>query len=401
MSPLLRSGGTGKPVQSSAPSASAVQKTVSAKPAAQKVVAAQVTRTARNGVGKVRGASKIVQKDIAPFSRQMAAMLSAGMPIVAALETLEEQAANPNFKIVIGALKRNIEGGASFSESLQQIPDVFDVLYVNMVRAGEQSGQFAETMRRIGDLLEASAKLRRKVKSAMTYPVVVLSLSLIIATGMIIFIVPVFAGMFSDFGGKLPAPTQFLVDLSAAGKKYAIVIIPGIMLAVWGFKKWKKTTAGAWAVDGAILKAPVFGVLIQKVAVARFSRTLSQLVQSGVPILNALEIVAKAAGNLVIEAAIMDARKAVEHGDTLSSGLDGKECIPKLVVRMLAAGEKTGKVDEMLASVADTFDDEVEAMLASLTSLLEPLLMVFLGVIIGGIVVCMFLPIFKMVEVIK
>jgi len=368
---------------------------------AKKPVVAQVIQSARKGVGKVRGANVIVSKDIAPFSRQMAAMLSAGMPIVASLETLEEQAANPNFKLVIASLKRNIEGGSSFSESLQQIPDVFDVLYVNMVRAGEQSGQFAETMRRIGDLLEATARLRRKVKSAMTYPVVVLSLSLVIATGMIIFIVPVFAGMFSDFGGKLPAPTQFLVNLSEGAKKYAIVIIPGIMLSVWGFKKWKKTAAGAWSMDRMTLKAPVFGLLVQKVAVARFARTLSQLVQSGVPILNALEIVAKAANNLVIEAAIMDARKAVEHGDTLSSGLEGKECIPKLVVRMLAAGEKTGKVDEMLASVADTYDDEVEAMLASLTSLLEPLLMVFLGVVIGGIVVCMFLPIFKMVDVIK
>lgn len=392
MSPLLRSNGSGKPVAAPRPPTNLGGK---------QPVAARITRTARKGVGKIRGANKIVAKDLGPFSRQMAAMLSAGMPIVAALETLEEQATNPNFKIVVNSLKRNIEGGGSFSESLQQIPDVFDGLYVNMVRAGEQSGQFAETMRRIGDLLDATARLKRKVKSAMTYPVVVLSLSLIIATGMIIFIVPVFAGMFSDFGGKLPGPTQFLVDLSAGAKKYAIIIVPSIMLGVWAFKKWKRTAAGAWAVDGFLLRAPVFGVLIQKVAVARFSRTLSQLVQSGVPILNALEIVAKAANNLVIEAAIMDARKAVEHGDTLSSGLDGKECIPKLVVRMLSAGEKTGKVDEMLASVADTFDDEVEAMLASLTSLLEPLLMVFLGVIIGGIVVCMFLPIFKMVEVIK
>lgn len=398
MSPLLRSNGSVKPVAAN-PAAQAAKAQANA--AGKKPVAAQITRTSRRGVGKVRGANKIVAKDLGPFSRQMAAMLSAGMPIVAALETLGEQASNPNFKIVIGSLKRNIEGGGSFSESLQQIPDVFDGLYVNMVRAGEQSGQFAETMRRIGDLLDATARLRRKVKSAMTYPVVVLSLSLIIATGMIIFIVPVFAGMFNDFGGKLPGPTQFLVDLSAGAKKYAIIIVPGIMLAVWAFKKWKKTKAGAWAVDGFLLKAPIFGVLIQKVAVARFSRTLSQLVQSGVPILNALEIVAKAANNLIIEAAIMDARKTVEHGDTLSSGLDGKECIPKLVVRMLAAGEKTGKVDEMLGSVADTYDDEVESMLSSLTSLLEPLLMVFLGVIIGGIVICMFLPIFKMTEVIK
>ncbi len=399
MCALMRSTGSGKPASTG--STPPKPKPAAAPAGAKKPVAAQVARTARKGVGKVRGASKIVAMDIAPFSRQMAAMLSAGMPIVAALETLEEQSANPNFKIVIGSLKRNIEGGASFSESLQQVPDVFDGLYVNMVRAGEQSGQFAETMRRIGDLLEATARLRRKVKSAMTYPVVVLSLSLIIASGMIIFIVPVFAGMFSDFGGKLPAPTQFLVDLSAGIKKYAVIIVPSIMLTVWGFKKWKKTKSGAWAMDQFILKAPVFGVLIQKVAVARFSRTLSQLVQSGVPILNALEIVAKAANNLIIEAAIMEARKSVEHGDTLSSGLDGKACIPKLVVRMLAAGEKTGKVDEMLASVADTYDDEVEAMLASLTSLLEPLLMVFLGVVIGGIVVCMFLPIFKMVDVIK
>ena len=334
------------------------------------------------------------------FTRQMAAMLAAGMPIVAALETLEEQAANPNFKMALGEVKRNIEGGSSFSESLQQMPEIFDTLYVNMVRAGEQSGQFSETMKRIGELLEASARLRRKVKSAMTYPVVVLTMALVIATGMIIFIVPVFAGMFADFGGKLPAPTQFLVDVSDGAKKYAVVIVPAIILGIWLFRKWKATKPGAWAVDSFSLKAPVVGVLVQKVAVARFSRTLSQLVQSGVPILNALEIVAKAAGNLVIESAIMDARKSVEHGDTLSVGLSGKACIPPLMIRMLAAGEKTGKVDEMLGSVADTYDDEVEAMLAALTSLLEPLLMVFLGVVIGGIVICMFLPIFKMTEVI-
>ncbi|MEI8352763.1 MAG: type II secretion system F family protein, partial [bacterium] len=335
------------------------------------------------------------------FSRQMAAMLAAGMPIVAALETLEEQAVNPNFKIALGEVKRNIEAGSSFSESLQRLPELFDDLYVNMVRAGEQSGQFAETMKRIGDLLEATARLRRKVKSAMTYPIVVLSLALVIASGMIIFIVPVFAGMFKDFGGKLPGPTQFLVDLSSGVKHYAVIIIPAILLAVWLFRKWKRTDSGAWALDRFALKAPVFGVLVQKVAVARFARTLSQLVESGVPILNALEIVAKAAGNRVIEHSIMESRKVVEHGDTLSSGLADRPGIPSLVVRMLAAGEKTGKVDEMLGSVADTFDDEVEAMLASLTSLLEPLLMVFLGVVIGGIVICMFLPIFKMTEVIK
>lgn len=393
MSPMLRPGAGAK-----APAPTPARPTPAAP---KKAVTAQVKKNPLKKGMKIHGASKIVNKDLPAFSRQMAAMLAAGMPIVAALETLEEQAVNPNFKIALGEVKRSIEGGSSFSESLQQLPEIFDTLYVNMVRAGEQSGQFAETMKRIGELLEATARLKRKVKSAMTYPVVVLSMSLIIATGMIIFIVPVFANMFSDFGGKLPGPTQFLVDVSNGVKKYAVIIIPAIMLGIWAFKKWKKTASGAWAVDGFCLKAPVVGVLVQKVAVARFSRTLSQLVQSGVPILNALEIVAKAAGNLVIESAIMDARKAVEHGDTLSVGLSGKECIPSLMVRMLAAGEKTGKVDEMLGSVADTYDDEVETLLASLTSLLEPLLMVFLGVIIGGIVICMFLPIFKMTEVIK
>ena len=358
---------------------------------------------ARAGTQKtsaVRGAKKIVRKDLPGFSRQMAAMLAAGMPIVAALETIEEQIQNPDFKRMLVDVRRSIEGGGSFSESLQQFPSVFDSLYVNMVRSGEQSGQFAETMKRIGELLEANAKLRRKVRSAMTYPIVVLSLALVIATGMIIFIVPVFANMYKDFGSKLPGPTQFLVDISNGAKKYAPVIIPAIIGAVYAFRRWKKTESGGWAMDRFALRAPVFGVLVQKVAIARFSRTLAQLVQSGVPILNALDIVAKASGNRVIEIAIMEARRSVEHGDTLSAGLANKAVIPGLVVRMLAAGEKTGKVDEMLDSVADTYDDEVDAMLASLTSMLEPLLMIVLGVVIGGIVICMFLPIFKMSEVV-
>jgi type IV pilus assembly protein PilC len=354
----------------------------------------------KTGSLQVRGVTKIVRTDLPAFSRQMAAMLAAGMPIVASLDTLEEQATNPNFKIVLREVKRSIEGGSSFSESLHQFPSVFDVLYISMVRAGEQSGQFSETMKRIGELLEANARLRRKVKSAMTYPVVVLTMALTIAAGMIIFIVPVFGNMYKDFGSKLPGPTQVLVDISEGAKKYAIIIIPAIVLGVWLFKRWKRTKAGAWAMDQFALKAPVVGVLTQKVAVARFSRTLAQLVQSGVPILNALEIVAKAAGNLVIEKAILEARHSVEHGDTLSVGLSNKACIPTLVVRMMSAGEKTGKVDEMLESVADTFDNEVEAMLAALTSMLEPLLMVVLGVVIGGIVICMFLPIFKMSEVV-
>jgi type IV pilus assembly protein PilC len=385
------------PVVSSATRAAPAAAKIGRPGAAQKIK----PPTPKKGRTKaIRGAKKIAQKDLPAFSRQMAAMLGAGMPIVAALETLEEQALNPDFRVVLAEIRRSIEGGASFSESLSQMPDVFDSLYVSMVRAGEQSGQFAETMKRIGELLESNARLRRKVKSALTYPMVVLSMALIIATGMIIFIVPIFANMFKDFGGKLPAPTQFLVNLSHGMKKYAIIIFPGIFMLNFVFKKWKKTESGAWTMDKLALKAPVMGALIQKVAIARFARTLGQLVQSGVPILTAMEIVAKAANNRIIENAIMDARRSVEHGDTLSAGLSNKDCIPTLVVRMMAAGEKTGKVDEMLGSVADTYDSEVETSLASLTSMLEPLLMVFLGIIIGGIVISMFLPIFKMGELV-
>ena len=351
-------------------------------------------------ITKITGARKIVNRDIPAFSRQLAAMLSAGMPIVVSLETLEEQAANPSFKYALNELRKNIENGSSYSESLAKLPMIFDDLYVNMVRAGERSGQLAETMKRIASLLESDAKLKRKVKSAMMYPTIVLCVAMIIATGMILFIVPVFAEMFSDFGAKLPGPTQFLVDLSKNAKKFAPIVVPLIAIASYIFNKWKQTEKGADAMDALYLKAPVFGILIQKVAVARFSRTLSQLVTSGVPILAGLDIVSKATGNRIIGKAILDARSFVERGDTLSNGLTGKKCLPTIMIRMLAAGEKTGKVDEMLDSIADTFDDEVESMLSGLTSLLEPLLMVFLGVIIGGIVICMFLPIFKLGEVV-
>lgn len=375
----------------------------SARPAAQSgTVQAKVQSSGKKGAVPIKGSPKLANKYVPPFARQIGAMLSAGMPIVASLETLEEQAPDPRFKATLGEVRRSIENGSAFSEALAQVPSFFDDLFVNMVRSGERSGQLAETMKRIAALLDADAKLRRKVKSAMTYPIIVLSLSLLIATGMIVFIVPVFKSMFEDFGAKLPALTQFLVDLSAAARSVkGLVFVIFIVIGLVIFKKWKKTEKGAFIMDGLYLRAPVFGVLTQKVAVARFARTLSQLVSSGVPILSALEIVAKATGNLVIGAAIMDARGNVERGDTLSSGLQGKACMPMLMVRMLAAGEKTGKVDEMLESIADTYDDEVETMLSTLTSMLEPLLMIFLGVIIGGIVIAMFLPIFKLGEVVS
>lgn len=350
---------------------------------------------------KVPGASKIQGELLPSFSRQLAAMLSAGMPIVASLEALEEQADNPNFKTVIIQIKKSIENGSAFSDALRQFPSVFDTLYCNMVKGGETGGQLAETIGRLAGFLEASARLKRKVKSAMMYPTIVLSIAILIAIGMILFIVPVFGEMFADFGADLPAPTQALLDLSdfLKGNGWWILIL--VVGGVVGFKKWKATPNGAFAFDQFVLKAPVFGELNKKVAAARFARTFGQLIRSGVPILSSLQIVAGATGNKVAELVIMTAKDAVEKGEPLSNALVAQTVFPTMLVRMMQAGEKTGKVDEMMDSIADFYDDEVETMLDGLTSLLEPLLMVFLGVVIGGIVMCMFLPIFKMGEVVS
>ena len=350
---------------------------------------------------RIPGAGKIVDKDLPTFSRQLAAMLSAGMPIVASLEALEEQAENPNFKAVIGRIKKSIENGSAFSEALRPYPSIFNDLYVNMVRGGETGGQLAETVGRLAGFLEASAALKRKVKSAMMYPTIVLCLALTIAVAMIIFVVPVFGEMFADFGAKLPGPTQALLDMSHFLKRRGIFVFGALAAVVIAFKKWKQTPQGAFAFDSFLLKAPVFGELNRKVAAARFARTFGQLTRSGVLILNALDIAAGATGNKVATAVILKAKETVEKGEPLSSALVNQPVFPMLLVRMLQAGEKTGKVDEMMDNIADFYDSEVETMLEGLTSLLEPLLMVFLGVIIGGIVLCMFLPIFKMGEVVS
>lgn len=327
-------------------------------------------------------------------------MLTAGMPIVAALEALQDQTDNPNLKLVIGQLRASIENGSAFSEALRQFPSVFDDLYANMVRGGETGGQLAETIGRLAGFLEASARLRRKVKSAMMYPTIVLTIAIAIAIAMIVFIVPVFGSMFADFGAKLPAPTQALLNLSDFLRAYGIFIAIVIVIAIVLFKRWKKTDQGAYIFDNMVLRAPVFGELNRKVAAARFARTFGQLIRSGVPILSALEISSGATGNNVAGKVISDARAAVEKGEPLSSAMIEQTVFPIMMVRMLQAGEKTGKIDEMMDSIADFYDDEVDTMLAGLTSLLEPLLMVFLGVVIGGIVLCMFLPIFKMGEIV-
>ncbi len=348
----------------------------------------------------VPGARKIVSKELPGFSRQLSAMLGAGMSIVATLDALKDQAVNPNFKAVIGGLHDSIEGGAAFSEALRNYPSIFDNLYISMVRSGEMGGQLAETVGRVASFLEASAKLKRKVKSAMTYPTVVFCISIALAVAMILFIVPVFADMFEDFDATLPGPTQFLIALSDGARAYSIYVFPALLVAFFLFRYWAKQPSGALTMDRVKLRMPVFGPLLQKVAMARFARTFAQLLRSGVPILSALDIVASATGNLVVMGIVNQAQKQVESGELLSVALKGKPVFPGMMVRMMAAGEKTGRIDEMMDSIADFYDDEVETALAGLTSMIEPFLMVFLGVIVGGILIGMFLPIFQLGEVV-
>jgi type IV pilus assembly protein PilC len=273
-------------------------------------------------------------------------------------------------------------------------------MYVNMVAAGEKSGQFAGVLKRLASMLDSSARLVRKVKSAMTYPTVILGMALVIAAGLITFVVPVFAEMFSGFGQALPGPTQFLVDVSDFVRTRWYLVIGVIGVSVFVFKQWVTTPVGQLKFDQFKLKLPIFGPLLQKVAVSRFCRLFAQMLTSGVPILDSMEIVGKSLGNKVMEEAILSARTSVEQGNLLSVALEGKACLPILMIRMIAAGEKSGRVDEMLDSVANTYDDEVESLLATLTSLMEPFLMVFLGIVIGGIVIAMFLPIFKLGSVV-
>lgn len=347
-------------------------------------------------IPKIKGAKKIAKTEIVPFTRQLASMIGAGMPILSTIQTLEEQCSNPEFKKVLTHLKDTIEGGDPLSRGLAAFPVLFDDMYVNMVVAGEQSGEFAGILKRLGSIMQATARLRGKVKSAMTYPTVIVSIALLLAAGLIQFVVPIFAEMFSGFGKPLPALTQTLVDISDFVKGNWYYVLGAVVVAVLSFRKWKSTERGHYQFDEFKLKMPVFGQLNLKSGIGRFCRLLAQMTNAGVPILKSLEVVAKSVGNRVLEKSILDARKEVEQGNQLNVALDGKPYMPIIMVRMIAAGEKAGKVEDMLDSVADSYDEEVEALLSTLTALMEPFLMVFLGAIIGTIVMAMFMPIFNM-----
>ena len=355
---------------------------------------------AKGSLPIVRGARKIRLKELSIFTRQVSAMLSAGMPLVQTLCAMEEQTDDKNFRQVIAGIRARVEGGAMYSESLAFYPSIFDELYVSMMRAGEVGGILPETCSRVAMFLESSNKLRAKVKSAMMYPTVVMIVALSLSTALIMFVVPVFAEMFSDFGADLPGLTQALLDFSHILTKFWWAAVLLIGSAIYSFKRYYKTDKGQYRVDELKLRFPIIGQLATKVAVSRFASTFSQLLHSGVQIMESLEIVGLATGNRVIGDSLIEARRTIEEGQPLSSALEPNKYYPRMLVHMLSAGEKTGQVEGMMDKVSEFYENEVETMLNGLTSMIEPLLMVFIGGIIGTIVVAMFLPIFKMSEVV-
>ena len=343
---------------------------------------------------------RVKLKDLAVFARQFATMVDAGLTMLRALSILSEQSENPELRRVLRMVKQDVESGTSLSSSFAKLPSVFPALMVNMVRAGETGGFLDSAMRQIADNFEAEVRLRGKIKSAMTYPVVVFIMAILMCIGMLVFIVPVFESMFSDLGGELPLPTKILVVLSE-GMRFGL---PGLVvltvIGVLGWRKVGKTDRVQSVIDPLKLKLPVFGKLFAKIALARFARNLSTLLSSGVPILVALDVVSETTGSVVIARALKDVQESVRRGDSVAGPLSQHAVFPPMVVQMISSGEETGAVDEMLTKIAEFYDQEVEATTESLTALIEPLMIAFLGAVVGSMIIALYMPIFKVFDLI-
>ena len=350
--------------------------------------------------GKTAGGS-VALADLVIFTRQLATMIDAGLAMVQSLQALADQTTNKVMRDVIRDVCTRVEGGDSFSEALQKHPKVFSRLYVCMVAAGEKGGLLAEILARLATYLENAARLRKKVKSAMMYPTVVTVVAILITIFLLVKVVPVFGEIFASFGAKLPAPTQFLIDISNLVKKWLVLVLVGGAGIVYGWLYFIKTPPGRQFWDSRRIKLPIFGSIAHKICLARFTRTLASLIRSGVPILEVLQIVSQTVGNVIMEKAIKVASSDIERGESISAALAKHPVFPSMIIRMITAGEQTGKIDNMLERISDFLDEEIETTLAGLTSLIEPILIVFLGVVIGGMVICMFLPIFKMGEIVS
>ena len=346
-------------------------------------------------------APKASRKDIAVFSRQFAVMINSGLSLLRSLSILGEQSENKALKDVVVEVRNDVEKGSSLSQALARHPKVFNRLYVSMVRAGETGGVLDSVLLQLAATIEKQVELRGKIRSAMTYPIAVLCLVTVILIAMLVFIVPTFKTLYDDLGGTLPLPTRILLGVSAIIKGYFPFVVLGAIGFVFAFKRWKATPKGRATYDRLILKGPIFGGLVQKTAITRFARTFGVLLRSGVPILESLEITAETVNNVVVEDAVRDVQSAVRTGESIASPLSKHDIFPPMVTQMIAVGEETGALDEMLEKIADFYDAEIEATVDALTSLLEPLLIVVLGGAVGSMVIALYMPMFNIINLIE
>jgi len=339
---------------------------------------------------------KVTNKDIVIFTRQFSTMIDAGLPLIQGLNLLAEQMENKTFKGVLKQVTKDVEGGSTLADALGKHPKVFDDLFVNLVAAGEVGGILDTILQRLAAHIEKSEKLKSKVKGALVYPIAVLGVGILVMAVIMIFVIPVFQEMFSGLGKGLPALTQLVINISNFTKGNIHYMIAGLIASVWIFRRYKRTDSGSRNIDNILIKVPIFGELIRKVAVARFTRTLSTMLSSGVSILDALEITARTAGNKIVEGVIYEARTSIAEGQTIAEPLSESEIFSGMVSQMISVGESTGALDIMLEKIANFYDDEVDASVNALTALLEPLMMMFLAGALGPIIIAMYLPIFKM-----
>jgi len=362
-----------------------------------------VTKTQERSGGKSpsKAGGKVKDKEMAIFTRQFSTMIDAGLPLVQCLNILAEQSESKNLRDVTGRVARSVEQGSTLADALRRHPRTFDDLFTNMVEVGESGGILDVVFQRLAAYIEKAAALKRKVKGAMIYPASIMGVAALVVIFMLTFVIPTFTKMFKDLGADLPLPTQVVVWLSEFVRTYILLIIAAIVGCVFALRAYYRTEKGQSTIDALLLKVPVMGSLIRKVAVARFTRTLGTLVSSGVPILEGLRITARTAGNKVVEKAVLQCRAAVTAGKTLAEPLKASGVFPPMVIQMISVGEQTGALDAMLSKIADFYDDEVDTAVSAMTALLEPIMIVVLGVLIGGLVVAMYLPIFKLVTLVK
>jgi type IV pilus assembly protein PilC len=343
---------------------------------------------------------KINEKNVVVFCRVFSTMINAGLPLIQCLDLLAQQEQNKNFAKIIRSIKEDIEGGTSLTNALKKHPQIFDDLFVNLIAAGEAGGMLDVILERLSNYMEKALKLKRRVKGAMTYPIAVLVIAVSVVALLLLKVIPVFKTMFEGMGGTLPGPTQFLINASEFMQHYFLYIIALFVAIYIAFTRFYKTEKGRLMIDSLILKAPVFGLLMKKVAVSKFSRTLSTMMTSGVPILEGLTIVSKTSGNKVIENALMKTRQSISEGRSIAEPLAETDIFPPMVIQMISVGEATGALDSMLSKIANFYDEEIDVAVDSMTALLEPVMMVFLGGVVGGMIIAMYLPIFKLASVV-